>query len=659
VKHFLSIGALLAAITGLFVFMLVSIFAVSASGAYDHKRDATHILSVVNDMRSILSSKETQRNEMSVIDTALDAPNGASTGTVNRIIVLHTKSEDALASLGRQLTDQPSIETMPSLETLSRRGAAYSKLFPEVIAAAKLPIDQRPRNLAAEFRTVVSNLAAAISDQSSALSGSIVSADPFINEMMKTNSIVWIVRTDAGNDRGNITKAITKESALSVGQIQQFAETTGRIDAPWGVIENDARLPIVPLKLKSAIQRAKKLYFVRFRAIRKRVIDELTSGKTMSLSGQEWLNLSNPGLSSITTISKTALDLTEEHVAEQVTVAKQHFYVAIVLMILSIGLASFTSLYVMWRVIRPLKRITQAMKTITRGNLKYNIPFIDRKDEIGQFAHALHMFRDGAEEKQRLETELIRNLAAKEVAERSNRVKSEFLAVMSHELRTPLNAIIGFSEMIGTEVLGPGAPRYREYANDIHGAGTHLLTLINNILDLSKAEAGKLELTLEPVDLAELIKECARLVHGRAAELKLRITLGNVSPPLLLVDRLRVKQILLNLLSNAIKFTPEGGLVSVLTDRDAAGRVVISVRDTGIGIAPEMIPLAFEPFRQVESAVSRKFEGTGLGLSLVKTFIELHGGEVAIESTLGKGTSVFIMFPVSRCVEIPSRQCAY
>jgi two-component system cell cycle sensor histidine kinase PleC len=325
---------------------------------------------------------------------------------------------------------------------------------------------------------------------------------------------------------------------------------------------------------------------------------------------------------------------------------------------LSMGLASFMALCVMWRVIRPLKLITETMSAVVQGDLAREIPFEDRQDEIGQFARTLHIFRDGAAERQRLEVELVRNQAGKEAAETSNRVKSEFLANMSHELRTPLNAILGFSEMIGTEVLGPGVPRYRDYAMDINGAGRHLLSLINDILDISKAEAGKLDLRAETTDLSCLINECTRLMGGRAAEHKLRIDVDITPLPPLLIDRLRVKQILLNLLSNAIKFTEEGGVISVEATHEEAEGVVVCVRDTGIGIASEMIPLAFEPFRQIDSALSRKFEGTGLGLPLVKTLVELHGGEVRIESALGKGTAVFILFPASRCLAVPTTRSA-
>jgi two-component system cell cycle sensor histidine kinase PleC len=257
-----------------------------------------------------------------------------------------------------------------------------------------------------------------------------------------------------------------------------------------------------------------------------------------------------------------------------------------------------------------------------------------------------------------LESDLIHNMAAKEMAEKSNRMKSAFLANMSHELRTPLNAIIGFSEIIEKEIFGAGLPRYRDYAADVHGAGQHLLSLINDILDISKAEAGKLDLHIEPVDLGDLIEECARLVSGQATEQELRVTLGIAVLPPMLIDRRRTKQILLNLLSNAIKFTPKGGAVSIQADRDPTGRVVFCVRDTGIGIAPDKIALAFEPFGQIDSHLAREVEGTGLGLPLVKKLIELHDGEVRLESVLKKGTSVFISFPASCCVAVAMAQSA-
>jgi signal transduction histidine kinase len=175
-------------------------------------------------------------------------------------------------------------------------------------------------------------------------------------------------------------------------------------------------------------------------------------------------------------------------------------------------------------------------------------------------------------------------------------------------------------------------------------------------LDFTKAEAGKLDLRVEPVKLADVIEEAVRLVRQQAVERQLRLRLDIAPLPLLTIDRLRVKQILLNLLSNALKFTPGGGEVLVGAERDASGGVIVCVRDSGIGIAPEMLPLVFEPFRQIDSALARKYEGTGLGLAMVKTFIELHGGDVRIESELARGTAVFISLPATCCALVPAER---
>jgi two-component system, cell cycle sensor histidine kinase PleC len=247
------------------------------------------------------------------------------------------------------------------------------------------------------------------------------------------------------------------------------------------------------------------------------------------------------------------------------------------------------------------------------------------------------------------EEELSRALKAET---RANAAKSDFLALMSHELRTPLNAIIGFSEVLGTEMLGPiGHPRYREYANDVHGAGRHLLALINDILDLSKAAAGKFELSCEEIAPADIVAECVRLTRGKAHEGGLRLTSDLASGlPNLLVDRLRFKQALLNLCSNAIKFTPPGGKVHVNADQTEDGGFVLAVRDTGIGMTPEQIPVALEPFRQVASPFARNAEGTGLGLALVKSLIECHDGKLEIESALHRGTTVRLILPPERTI---------
>jgi two-component system cell cycle sensor histidine kinase PleC len=231
----------------------------------------------------------------------------------------------------------------------------------------------------------------------------------------------------------------------------------------------------------------------------------------------------------------------------------------------------------------------------------------------------------------------------------ASRAKSNFLALMSHELRTPLNAIIGFSEVIAGEFFGPtGSDRYRSYAGDIHGAGRHLLALINDILDLSKAEAGKLDLHCETVDLSAIVRDSVTLIADKARTQGIRI-LTHFPPelPPIFADALRTKQIMVNLLSNAVKFT-ETGSVEIAAEVTEKGEFSFRVTDTGVGMDPAMIPIALEPFRQIDSALARKFEGTGLGLSLVKSLVERHEGRLEIESALNRGTTVRVIFPASR-----------
>jgi PAS domain S-box-containing protein len=242
---------------------------------------------------------------------------------------------------------------------------------------------------------------------------------------------------------------------------------------------------------------------------------------------------------------------------------------------------------------------------------------------------------------------------AMEQAEFANRSKSEFLANMSHELRTPLNAIIGFSEAMHDEMIGPlGNPSYREYARAILESGTLLLSLIGDILDLSKIEAGKLELRETEVDIAEAVGACRRIVEARAkeAELTLETRLGDRLPRLW-VDERTFKQIILNLLSNAIKFTPPNGQATINATIDEAGRMVITVSDTGIGMAAEDIPKAMDAFGQVANFLTRDHQGTGLGLPLVNSLVEAHGGTLELESELGSGTTATVTFPAERVRE--------
>ena len=241
-------------------------------------------------------------------------------------------------------------------------------------------------------------------------------------------------------------------------------------------------------------------------------------------------------------------------------------------------------------------------------------------------------------------------LGAKTAAEAANFAKSQFLANMSHELRTPLNAIIGFSEMIAGEMFGPvGAPRYVDYAGNILASGRHLLDVINDILDLSKIDAGKFELFEEEVEVGRAIQAALLLVGGRTSEKRLRVDVEAAEElPFLRGDERALKQILINLLSNAIKFTPVGGEIAVRARLAPGGGLRLAVSDTGIGIRAEDISRALEPFQQVDGGLDRRHEGTGLGLPLCKRLARLHDAELLLSSEPGVGTCVTIAFPPER-----------
>jgi PAS domain S-box-containing protein len=249
-------------------------------------------------------------------------------------------------------------------------------------------------------------------------------------------------------------------------------------------------------------------------------------------------------------------------------------------------------------------------------------------------------------ERKRTERDL---LAAKEQAELANRSKTEFLANMSHETRTPLNAIIGFSQVIAGEMLGPiGTSKYIGYAHDILVSAEHLLGIINDILDLSKLEAGKLDLTEEVIELSKTMEDLLQLADAKARASEIRIVLrreGAVPP--LLADARKVKQIILNLLINAIKFSHPGGEVAIVL-RTVSGAVAIDVVDHGIGMDAEEVTLAMTRFGQVASAWTRKHDGTGLGLPLAIGLTEIHGGTLTVRSTKGVGTTVTVAFPRER-----------
>ncbi len=283
-----------------------------------------------------------------------------------------------------------------------------------------------------------------------------------------------------------------------------------------------------------------------------------------------------------------------------------------------------------WSLIGPIQRIDTSLAAIASGDFSGRVE-VDNRDELGALAANVNRMN---EELRRLYTEL----------EAVSQHKSEFLANMSHELRTPLNAILGFSQVLREEMVGTVNEKQAEYLDDILSSGNHLLSLINDVLDLSKVEAGQVELEVESFSLRDALERGVVMVRERAMQDGVQVELA-ADPEVDVVegDERRIKQVIFNLLSNAVKFTPAGGAVDVGSSR-VNGEVRISVADTGPGIAPEDHERIFEEFQQSRAGLDQR-EGTGLGLALSKRLVELHGGRIWLESELGKGSTFVFTLP--------------
>ena len=278
---------------------------------------------------------------------------------------------------------------------------------------------------------------------------------------------------------------------------------------------------------------------------------------------------------------------------------------------------------------------------------------VDSERRLMATIHDLSLARRAEEERASELVELNRKyMKETERAEAANRAKSEFLANMSHELRTPLNAIIGFSELMEQGLFGPlGSPRYEEYANDINGSGKYLLGVINDILDMSKIEAGQFSMDREEIDLCPLIRETVRVISLQAAEKSITVETRIADTMTLFADRRAIKQIAINLLSNAVKFTGQGGHISVRA-RNTSGALVLTIEDNGCGIPKEALSKLGRPFEQVQNQFSKNHAGSGLGLAISRSLAELQGGALKIRSTEGVGTIVSVRIPVKKAAAV-------
>jgi signal transduction histidine kinase len=646
VKKDQSIAMVLSLTTGLLVLLTLGALSILAGQAFERERAAGRTAAAVAVVRDMFYADENLRLEEGTLGNALVLAGQTDPKLLARFQAMHQRSIDALDNAHDTVRDQNLSYLIPNQAQLHRDRRAYEKEYALVMAAMRQPLDaERAHALNLEWHAIVNELLTAADFRSGTLAAVFAGVDPYVDLVNKIGNIAWDARTQAGQDRRYIAYAITAGAPLPAQSRQQLAVSLGGVHGPWGVVKNPLQINTYPPELRAAVDRAERIYFQNVLGKRQQIVERLEQGQPSPLTAMQWMTVSNDGLAAIADVSRTALDLTIAHVQAQRAASLRNMMLSLSAMAVALLLAGFSAWFMVTRVIRPLRRITHTMQTVIEGDLRRAIPMTERRDEIGQFARALTAFRDGAVERQRLQTELLKNQIAKETAEASSRVKSQFLANMSHELRTPLNAIIGFSEVMREKMFGPISERYSEYAGLIHESGEHLLALISDILDVAKIEAGKFALDMRPVDLSETLDYCLQLNQRRADERGVTLVKEMAEGlPALIADNRALRQILLNLLSNAVKFTPKDGTVRLMAG-SVDGKLRLVVKDSGIGIPKEALSRIGRAFEQADNDPMCAREGTGLGLALVRALVDRHGGTVRLESTEHVGTTVTVDLP--------------
>jgi methyl-accepting chemotaxis protein len=402
-KRVLSLSVLLQAITGVMALALVITFGISAERGWERRATAMRVYAVASVSSDLFLAMQNLRVERGTVNTALSTAEVASAETQGEIAALRVKSEQALES-GRQKLAAAQLEgTGKRLGELREAHEEVVRLRQESDAALQRAKDQRPADLSKRWIAAIGKLVDAIDGLSERLSGEIDQSDPFITEQMKIKQLAWAMRDAAGTDRLTVGAAIANGNGLSSDQQRQLAVFEGRVTSAWKIIEEDTHGASTPAKLKAAVASAKQKYFGELAEKRRAILADLIAGKPASISGGEWVKLSNPGLESLIAVANTAFQLTEDYADQQVAAADRNCVLQIVLAVLSLGFGLLTVVVVIRRVARPMAEITAHMRAVAAGNLSGTIPFEGREDEIGDLARALGVFRDNAEAKARIE----------------------------------------------------------------------------------------------------------------------------------------------------------------------------------------------------------------------------------------------------------------
>ena len=630
-------------VTGLLVLLLVALCTFFATNAYQQRQRAEREVAITDISRDLFIAMNNLRLERGGIDSGLVTPPPpieSDIGYRDGLRVRALASLDSTLAKLRAFAPSGDQYRQAEIEPLRERVDALRK---EADGAFLKPIDERRPGLASDWMHAATALTDSLDETSLRLSYEVGRTDPLIASMMNIGQLAWTVRDAAGTEALLQAHALTVSKPLSRGEVAQFDVLTGRVDAPWSFLKREAAHQDAPAKLQAAIDKAEQAYFHDARSMGAAMMSAASAGKPGPVSIRRQRTLSTAGLSSLMGVVRTAFDVAAERARVRAALAQRDFYAAIAMMVLAIAFGLVTTLFLSANVLRPIERITAAMRSVAEDELEGAVPDTDRPDEVGELARALEVFRANALAKRSVDQELVRGRVAKEAAEAAAEAKSQFLANMSHEIRTPLTGIIGYAGLL--EAMDGLPSQARRFTDRIATGGRALLAVVNDVLDFSKLEVGQIELDSQPFDPRAAIEEAVDLVREQAAHKDLSVTLeiDDDLPHLVLADSARLRQVLLNLLTNAVKFTRVGGITIAAThgktDAKTGDRLRITVRDTGIGVPAEFADRLFKRFSQIDGSNTRNQGGSGLGLAICKGLVEMMGGDIGMESQFGVGST--------------------
>jgi signal transduction histidine kinase/ActR/RegA family two-component response regulator len=649
-KRLFSISASLQSITAVMAIALVVICSVAVQRAFERRQTAERVLVNVGVSRDLFAGLQEIRLERG-IQSALAAPQVMAPTASAALDARRADAERHFQSALDRLAQDPSPATRAEAADIGARFRAFETVRDQAMAAARLPADRRPAGMADRFLAADAAMVSPTASLARRLNTEVSRNDPFLAEMTKIEQMVWWARDAAGQDALMIGSARALDRKPTEAELQALQTQAGRADEAWDMVRDETRMPGTPPSLQVAVAKATQAYFVDFRRVADTVIAELAAGAPQSIDRSREMQITMVGLGSIMAVTNQAFDLSQAHAQDEVAAADRDAAIAAAFLLLTLGLTVFTTLFISRRIVTPIVRISQAMGTVAAGDLAFEAPYQDRADEIGRLARALTVFRRNALEARRVEDELSQSRVAVDAAEAASRLKSQFLANMSHEIRTPLNGVLGMVQVMEYEAA---TPLQLERLATIRDSGEALLRVLNDVLDLSKIEAGEFDLHGAEFDVRELTERTVAVfaagaeARGLASECDVAADAEGVW----MGDAPRIRQILSNLISNALKFTERGGVSVSVARRGEA--LSFAVSDTGIGIAAEALPKLFNKFSQVDDSNTRRFGGTGLGLAISRELAQLMGGDIEVESSPGVGSTFRVTLPLPRIGDAPT-----